>query len=96
MPKGTALAHGIYAVRAHVDGKHYDAAAYLGTRPTFDNGMPVLEVFIFDFQGDLYGHELDVEFVDFVRADRKFSSGEDLVHQMDEDVKAVRAILAGG
>lgn len=96
MPKGTALAHGIYAVRAHVDGKHYDAAAYLGTRPTFDNGMPVLEVFIFDFKGDLYGHDLDVEFVDFVRADRKFSSGEDLIRQMDADVKAIRAILAGG
>ena len=96
MPKGTALAHGIYAVRAHVDGKHYDAAAYLGTRPTFDNGMPVLEVFIFDFQGDLYGHDLDVEFVDFVRADRKFSSGEELVAQMDEDVKAIRAMLLQG
>ncbi len=94
MPKGTALAHGIYAVRAHVDGKHYDAAAYLGTRPTFDNGMPVLEVFIFDFKGDLYGHDLDVEFVDFIRADRKFSSGEDLVTQMDADVKKVRAVLA--
>ncbi len=56
--------------------------------------MPVLEVFIFDFKGDLYGHDLDVEFVDFIRADRKFSSGEDLVRQMDEDVKKIRAVLA--
>ena len=65
---GTALGHGIYAVRVHVDGERHDGAAYLGTRPTFDDGMPVLEVFLFDFDGDLYGREIEVEFVDFIRA----------------------------
>ena len=50
-------------------------AAYLGTRPTFDDGMPVLEVFLFDFDGDLYGRDIEVEFVDFIRGDRKFDSG---------------------
>lgn len=94
MPKGTALAHGIYAVRAHVDGAVHNAAAYLGTRPTFDNGMPVLEVFLIDFQGDLYGHEMDVEFVDFIREDRKFHSAEALVVQMEKDVAKIRAVLA--
>ena len=94
MPKGTGLGHGIYAVRAHVDGKTHDAAAYLGTRPTFDDAMPVLEVFLFDFDGDLYGHEMDVEFVDFLRGDRKFSTGEELVAQMHEDVARARVILA--
>ena len=44
--------------------------------PTFDNGMPVLEVFLFDFDGDLYGHEIEVEFVDFIRDDRKFDSAK--------------------
>ena len=58
MPKGTTLGHGIYAVRAHFDGTAHDAAAYLGTRPTFDDGMPVLEVFLFDFTGDLYGRDI--------------------------------------
>ena len=96
MPKGTSLGHGIYAVRAHIDGQTHDAAAYLGTRPTFDDGMPVLEVFLFDFDGDLYGHEMDVEFVDFIRGDRKFSSGDELVAQMHEDVARARAILAAG
>lgn len=96
MPKGTALGHGIYAVRAHVDGHQHDAAAYLGTRPTFDDGKPVLEVFLLDFDGDLYGHEMEVEFVDFIRPDRKFSSPEALVAQMDEDITQVRAILANG
>lgn len=94
MPKGTGLGHGIYAVRAHVDGAAHDAAAYLGTRPTFDDGMPVLEVFLFDFDGDLYGHEMEVEFVDFIRGDRKFHSADELVAQMHEDVARARGILA--
>jgi riboflavin kinase/FMN adenylyltransferase len=93
MPRGTALGHGIYAVRARVDGQIHDAAAYLGTRPTFDDGMPVLEVFLFDFDGDLYGHEMEVEFVDFIRADRKFTSPEELIRQMHDDIDTARKIL---
>lgn len=96
MPKGTALGHGIYAVRAHVDGAAHDAAAYLGTRPTFDDGMPVLEVFLLDFDGDLYGRDIEVEFVDFIRPDRKFDTADALVRQMDLDVAKVRAVLASG
>jgi riboflavin kinase / FMN adenylyltransferase len=95
MPKGTALGHGIYAVRVYVDGRVHDAAAYLGTRPTFDDGMPVLEVFLLDFDDDLYGKEMEVEFVAFIRGDRKFDSAEALVKQMDEDVAKVRAVLKG-
>ncbi len=94
MPKGTSLGHGIYAVRARIDGSAYDAAAYLGTRPTFDDGMPVLEVFLFDFTGDIYGQEMHVDFIDFIRGDRKFHSVEALVAQMDEDVAKVKAVLA--
>jgi riboflavin kinase/FMN adenylyltransferase len=96
LPKGTTLGHGIYAVRAHFDGMAYDAAAYLGTRPTFDDGMPVLEVFLFDFAGNLYGREIEIEFVDFIRGDRKFRSVEELVAQMDQDIDKARAILASG
>ncbi|WP_045835248.1 bifunctional riboflavin kinase/FAD synthetase [Hyphomicrobium sp. 99] len=94
MPKGTTLGHGIYAVRAYFDGVPHDAAAYLGTRPTFDDGMPVLEVYLFDFNGDLYGREMEVEFIDFIRGDRKFHSVEELVAQMDEDIAKVQAVLA--
>ncbi|SFV35591.1 bifunctional riboflavin kinase/FAD synthetase [Hyphomicrobium facile] len=94
MPKGTTLGHGIYAVRAYFDGIPHDAAAYLGTRPTFDDGMPVLEVYLFDFSGDLYGREMEVEFIDFIRGDRKFRSVEELVAQMDEDIAKVQAVLA--
>jgi riboflavin kinase / FMN adenylyltransferase len=94
LPKGTVLGHGIYAVRVHIDGARHNGAAYLGTRPTYDNGMPVLEVFLFDFDGDLYGREIEVEFVDFVRADRKFDSSEALIAQMELDVARARDILA--
>ena len=95
LPKGTTLGHGIYAVRAIVGGEAHDAAAYLGTRPTFDDGMPVLEVFLLDFDGDLYGRDIAVEFIGFIRPDRKFDTPEALVGQMDEDVAKVRAVLAG-
>lgn len=94
MPKGTALSHGIFAVRVVVDGAWHDGAAYLGTRPTFDDGKPVLEVFLFDFDGDLYGREIAVEFVAFIRPDRKFDGMAALVAQMDIDVAKARAVLA--
>lgn len=94
MPAGTELGFGIYAVRVLVDGAQHEAAAYLGTRPTFDNGAPVLEVFLFDFDGDLYGRTIDVEFIAYLRGDRKFDGMEALKAQMAADCAAARVILA--
>lgn len=93
LPHGTALGHGIYAVRIYVGAERYEGAAYLGTRPTYDDGMPVLEVFLFDFDGDLYGRQIEVEFIDFIRADRKFESSEALIAQMQRDCARARDIL---
>ena len=93
LERGTALAHGIYAVRVHLDGSVHPAAAYLGTRPTFDDGAPVLEVFLLDFDGDLYGRQIEVEFIDFVREDAKFRSADALMVQMAADIDKARAIL---
>ena len=94
LSRGTALAHGIYAVRAYFDGEQLTTrAAYLGTRPTFDDGMPVLEVFLFDFDGDLYGREIEVEFIAFIRGDRKFASVEELKAQMAADCAKAREIF---
>jgi riboflavin kinase / FMN adenylyltransferase len=90
----TALAHGIYAVRAIVDGTRHPAAAYLGTRPTFDDGAPLLEVFLLGFEGDLYGKDMTVEFIEHIRADRRFDSAEALTAQMQRDCDRARAILA--
>ena len=91
---GTALGHGIYAVRVGIDGKRYQAAAYFGQRPTFDNGAPILEVFLFDFDGDLYGREIEVEFIGFVRPDQRFPDMDALKVQMDADCQRAREILA--
>jgi riboflavin kinase/FMN adenylyltransferase len=94
MPKGTDLGFGIYAVRVHVDGATHDAAAYLGTRPTFDDGAPVLEVFLFDFDGDLYGRTIDVDFIAYIRGDAKFEGMDALKAQMAADCDTARGILA--
>lgn len=93
LPKGTALGHGIYAVHVIVGAARYDGAAYLGTRPTFDDGAPVLEVFLLDFDGDLYGREIVVEFIDFVRGDRRFSDIEALKAQMAADCELAHRLL---
>jgi len=93
LPRDVALGHGIYAVRIYVEGARHDGAAYLGTRPTFDAGDPVLELFLFDFDGNLYGREIELEFIAFVRADAKFGSVEALKAQMQEDCHRARAIL---
>lgn len=90
----TALSHGIYAVRVVVGAQKYNAAAYLGTRPTFDAGAPLLESFLFDFHGDLYGQAIAVEFVDFIRADAKFKSMEALMTQMQADCAKAQQVLS--
>ncbi len=88
------LKHAIYAVRAHVGQKIYDAVASFGRRPQFDNGAPLLETYLFDFEGDLYGQEMMVEFAGFIRAEAKFDSLDALVAQMNRDSDKARAILA--
>ncbi len=86
--------HGIYAARAWVDGERHDAAAYLGTRPTFDNGLPVLETFLLDFEGDLYGRSIDIELIAHLRNDAAFTTLDALKQQMALDCEAARLVLA--
>ncbi len=83
-----ALKHGIYAVRVGRGAERFDGVASFGRRPTFDNGAPLLEVFLFDFKGDLYGTMLDVAFIAFIRDELKFDGIEALVRQMDDDSAA--------
>ncbi len=87
------LKHAIYAVRAHAGGKSFDAVASYGRRPQFDNGAPLLETFLFDFSGDLYGQEMTVEFAGFIRDEAKFESLDALIAQMNRDSEQARAIL---
>ncbi len=88
---------GIYAVTARIPGddRVYTGAANLGIRPTFDPPKELLETYLFDFTGDLYGKEVDVELRHFLRPEAKFDSLDDLVVQMDKDCERARELLAG-
>lgn len=89
------LAHGIYAVRFRcADGRMFDGVASYGRRPTFDNGAALLETFIFDFDEDIYGETVSVTLMDYLRAEEKFNSVDDLVAQMDIDTDRAKAILS--
>ena len=91
------LRHGIYAVRFTVDGRSYGGVANFGSRPTVtSNGAPLLEVFVFDFDGDLYGRTVEVTFVDFIRGEEKFAGLEALVEAMNRDKLKAREMLARG
>jgi riboflavin kinase / FMN adenylyltransferase len=90
------LAHGIYAVVARIEGRAFPAVASFGTRPTVDDGAPLLEVHLLDFNGDLYGREMEVEFIERIRDERKFDTLPSLVAEMERDKERARAILAFG
>jgi riboflavin kinase/FMN adenylyltransferase len=89
---------GVYAVLVDVlDGAHagaYRGVASLGVRPQFGENAPNLEVFLFDFAGDLYGATLSVALVEFLRGEAQFESVAALVAQMDRDAEAARRLLA--
>ncbi len=87
------LKHGIYAVRVGVGERRYDGVASFGRRPMFDNGAPLLEVFLFDFNGDLYATMIDVAFIAWIRHEMQFDSVDDLVRHMDQDSAQAREAL---
>jgi riboflavin kinase/FMN adenylyltransferase len=78
------------------DRSVYEAAVSVGRRPTFGDGTPapVVEAFLLDFDGDLYGERARVRFVARLRDDRRFASVDDLVAQMARDVEDAREALA--
>ena len=94
LDRNCGLKHGIYAVRVGHGGAHFDGVASFGRRPTFDNGAPLLEVFLFDFEGDLYGKSLDIAFIGFIRDELKFDGVAALIRQMDDDSARARERLA--
>ena len=95
LPPGTELRHGIYAVRAAVaPGEIHDGVASFGRRPTFDDGAPLFETHLFDFEGDLYDRRIEVELLDWIRPEEKFPSAEALVAAMQGDAAKARSIAA--
>ncbi len=94
-PNKVIPAKGVYAVRVHLKGDEvYPGMLYIGTRPTFNQESTVsVEVNLFNFDGDLYGQSLSVEFIDFVRGEVKFNSKEDLVARLHRDKEEVIRIV---
>lgn len=92
-PEGMACpGHGVYAAIA--DGVH-PAAVNIGVRPTFKTGRgELIEAYLLDFDGDLYGRRLQLRFLERLRGERRFDSAEALVEQMHEDVARTREIAA--
>jgi len=85
---------GIFAVRVHgVDSTVRDGVAYVGHRPAVGGTIPMLEVFVFDFEGDLYGRRLQVELLHQLRDDAHFENLEALQARIQQDVTAARAWL---
>jgi riboflavin kinase/FMN adenylyltransferase len=88
---------GVYAVKVDVlTGKHtgaYNGAASIGVRPMFGGDVANLESYLFDFSGDLYGEDLSVALVDYLRPEMKFDDIKGLTHQMNADCARARAIL---
>jgi riboflavin kinase/FMN adenylyltransferase len=87
------LRHGIYAVRLVAGTKIFAGVASYGRRPTFDNGPALLETFLFDFSGNLYGETVEVLFINWIRAEAKFDSAAALIVQMKRDEARAREIL---
>jgi riboflavin kinase/FMN adenylyltransferase len=87
------LRYGIYAVRVVVHGVAHKGVASFGKRPTVDNGPPLLEIYILDYKGDLYGKEIEVRFAGWIRPEEKFDGLDALVRQIEDDVEKARAML---
>ena len=91
-------APGVYAIRVRfkdeLGGPWRPGAANIGVKPTFGGSVVTIEAHLLDFSGDLYGRELRVQFLDRLRAERRFGSVAELVGQIKRDVEAARAVIA--
>jgi riboflavin kinase/FMN adenylyltransferase len=84
---------GVYACRAYLNGKAYSAMTNIGSHPTFGGGKQLIEAYLLDYKGDLYGRELALDFIGRLRDEKKFDTAEQLEEQIAEDVRRGRAIL---
>lgn len=82
-----ALHHGVYSSRVQLANKIYKSISYVGKKPTFGDNQLVLETFIFNFNGDLYGEQVTTYLMEFIREDLEFSSKEELINQIQKDIE---------
>jgi riboflavin kinase/FMN adenylyltransferase len=95
-PERLLPGNGVYATRVQMGEKRYSSVTNIGVRPTFENPLPSprVEPHILDMNANLYGSELTLEFIDFIRPERKFDDSDALVAQIQKDIVRAREVLA--
>ena len=93
IPKQKLPISGVYAVRCIVDNAKYFGIANMGIRPTVGGKRPVLETHIFDFEKDIYGSRITVQFIEKIREEVKFDSIDLLKSQIKKDIEEAKKIL---
>ena len=92
--KEQVLPHGVFAVLVFLNGKKYKGICNIGVKPTVAiSSSPTVEVFIFDFNKDIYGQVLRVEFVQKIRDEKRFNGLDELTNQINEDCAKAQKIL---
>ncbi len=86
-------ADGVYATWAYINDKAYPSMTNIGLCPTFGDSERTVEVYVLDYHGDLYEHEMKIDIIERLRDEKKFDTAEELKRQIAEDVKQGRAIL---
>jgi len=86
-------ADGVYATLAYLGDRTYESVTNIGVRPTFNDGERMVEVFLMDFDADIYGRDLSIELIDRLRGEVKFASPEELSRQIATDVREAKTIL---
>lgn len=92
-PEKLIPARGVYAVKVKVNDRSFNGVMNIGLKPTFDERDLSLEVFIFEFQEDIYGQNLSVEFIKYLRPEKKFASPAALKTQIEIDCKLAKDVL---
>ncbi len=94
MHRHKAPIKGVFAVKASIDGTHYFGVANLGIRPTLSGKNLQLETHLFQFNGDLYGETIEVEFLHKIRDEIKFKNFNELKEQIQQDAEQARRLLS--
>jgi riboflavin kinase/FMN adenylyltransferase len=94
-PERLVPGNGVYVTRAWMTESDYQAVTNIGVRPTFDNPLPTprVEPHLLDMQGDLYDSDMMLEFIDFVRPEKKFANAGKLIAQIKKDIKKTRKVF---
>ncbi len=94
LPKNKVIPKdGVYLTKTEFDGKFYYGITNIGTNPTVEDKQRRAENFIFDFNGDLYGKEIKITFLRFIRGEKKFDSVEELAEQVKKDIETAKSYI---